>query len=74
LSLPDGEKTFAFAEGSLAGKAVLLRHEEDGGAVWQLRGMTAASAGLAVTNIFFKDDEDVEWAVAMWKSLENDEG
>lgn len=67
--LPDGEKFYEHVADPVYGEAVLLPFREEGEQLWQLRGHSAIPGGLALCNIFFRERDDLAWALATWRSV-----
>jgi hypothetical protein len=70
LDLPDGE-TFEFASGNVLGRAVFVAHEEDGDRLWNLKAYSAVDGGFALCNVFVEHRDDLDWALDVWRTLEN---
>lgn len=67
-TLPMGE-VFSSPHATLAGKAVLQPHSEDGKSIWNLMCFSAIEGNLAMLNIFYEKPADHDWALEVWRSL-----
>jgi hypothetical protein len=62
-------RTFDRAEGSIAGHAYLLPEGEGGDEYWGLNTWTAAKGSVACVTFYFDAIEDLEWALAAWRTV-----
>jgi hypothetical protein len=67
---PDGELIEFNAE-PLFGCAYFGPYEEDGDPLWNLKARTAADGAFAVCDFYFPDEQDRDWAIATWKSIQH---
>jgi hypothetical protein len=67
--LPEGERFEHHGEG-VVGIASFSPQEEDGQAMWNLSGLTAAAGRLGVSNVFVPTRQDLDWALDTWRSLD----
>jgi hypothetical protein len=53
------------------GRAVFIPAEKDGQQLWHLKACSAVAGKFAECNIFLQNQADREWALEIWKSLQN---
>jgi hypothetical protein len=70
LELPDGD-VFEHQQGNVVGRAVFFLHEEKGESLWNLKAYSAVVGGFALCNIFVRGEDDLGWALDVWKTLEH---
>ncbi len=56
-------------EPALAGHAYLLPETDQGRCYWGLNTWTAARGSVACVTIYFEELNDLDWAIAVWKSV-----
>ena len=68
---PEEGRIFEFQDGPLVGRAVFMPYEEDGETLWNLKGYSAIEGSFALCSVYLQDENDLEWALEIWKSLRN---
>jgi hypothetical protein len=68
---PEEGEIFEHQEEALLGRAVFLPYEEDGQTLWNLKGYSAVAGNFALCNIYLQEQEDLPWALEVWKSMRN---
>jgi hypothetical protein len=66
---PEEGKIIEHQDGPLVGRAVFMPYEEDGQTLWNLKGYSAVEGGFALCSVYLQDENDLEWALGVWKSM-----
>lgn len=72
-SWPDDGEFFEHQDqdDTLLGRAVLRPYEEDGESMWNLKAYSAVEGTFALCNIYLQNQDDVGWALDVWKSMQH---
>lgn len=68
---PEEGKLYEHQDGPLRGRAVFLPYEEEGQTLWNLKGYSAVEGSFALCSVYLQDENDLEWALEVWKSMRN---
>jgi hypothetical protein len=66
---PDDVAFIEHEDGPLLGRAVFMPCDEEGEAMWNLKGYSAIEGNFALCNIYLQSEDDLAWALEIWKSL-----
>jgi hypothetical protein len=67
-------QSFDREEPGIAGHAYLLPETDQGSNYWGLNTWTAAKGAVACVTIYFRNLDDLNWAISIWKSVRPREG
>ncbi len=68
---PEDGENFHHADGALLGRAVFLPYNEDDEPMWNFKAYSAVAGSFALCNIYVHTEDDLAWALEVWKSLRN---
>lgn len=68
---PEEGKIYEHQDGALRGRAVFLPYVEEDQTLWNLKGYSAVEGSFALCSVYLQDENDLEWALEIWKSMRN---